>query len=237
MKQTIFILAFIFAGLSSWGQEVSIIEQDENQIITEKQEEFYFIEKDFYPTDDSWVATLEGFCTNTKKSNLETLFYNFWHTANELGGNAFYVDSLSFSPDTISVSLSVFHLTEEELDANFGLYPANQIYIIGDLTSPKSKGKNIKLNKEKITIHPLEYYMYQNTLENIVEISIGGFFGATHTLMGKEGQLSEYIALSGLQVAPSVYARGGVGISLSTGGLYPLDMNFGQFLVEILKEQ
>jgi hypothetical protein len=127
-------------------------------------------------------------------------------------------------------------LTEEELDANFGLYPANRVYIIGDLTSPKSKGKNVKLNKEKITIHPLEYYMYQNTIEDIVEINIGGLFGATHTLKGKEGQLSEYIALSGLQVAPSVYARGGVGVSFSTGGLYPLDMNLGQFLVEVLKE-
>jgi hypothetical protein len=69
MKKLI-IIYLLVTGISSLkGQNVTIIEQNENFSVSEKQEEFYYIEKDFPLTNDRWLAILDGFCTNTKKSN------------------------------------------------------------------------------------------------------------------------------------------------------------------------
>jgi hypothetical protein len=212
---------------------ITIIGQNENFAVPEKQKDFYYIEKDFPLTDDRWLATLEGFCTNTKKSNLEDLFYDFWETANESGANSFYIDDFSTTQDMISVTISVFNLTEEELDANYELYPANNLYVFGDLiASSSNKGRNFSVNKEKITVYPLSYYHYQSAVGEKVNISVGGVFGSGYTRIGEENKPSVYLSLGGLKVRPGVNS-GGAGLSFSTGSIYPIDMNFGQFLVAI----
>jgi hypothetical protein len=121
MKKII-IIYLLFTGINSLkGQNVIVIEQNENFSVPEKQEEFYYIEKDFPLTDDRWLASLDGFCTNTQKSNLERLFYDFWKTSNALGANAFFIDEFSYGTDTIFITISVFNLTEQELDDNYAL--------------------------------------------------------------------------------------------------------------------
>jgi hypothetical protein len=220
---------------SEQKRDITVVAQNENFVSSEQQEEFYYIEKDFSPVAESWVATLDGFCTNTKKSNLSHLFYNFQESANELGANSFYVEEIYYNPDTISVSISVFYLTDEEIDDNFELYPKNRIYIFGDLTNSKAKEKNVKLNGEKVKIYPLKYYTYQNSVGKEAVVSIGGFTGSKYVLQGKEEQLPVYMTVSGFEMAP-VANMNGMGLSFSTGGIHPLDMNFGQFLVEVLEE-
>jgi hypothetical protein len=74
-----------------YAQNVTVIERNDAFTVSKKQKEFYYIEKDFPLTHDRWLATLDGSCTNTKNSNLETLFYGFWETANTIGANAFFI--------------------------------------------------------------------------------------------------------------------------------------------------
>ncbi|MDR0864051.1 MAG: hypothetical protein LBO74_03850 [Candidatus Symbiothrix sp.] len=164
MKRLLITFTFIFACSLSRGQNVAIIEENADFAITEKQTEFYYIEKEFSLSNDGWLAT----------------------------------------------------------------------YVFGDLThSDTNKGRNIKFNTEKITIYPLEYYSYQIPIDKEASVSIGGIFGTKYVLKGKEGRLPVYLSLGGFRAAPSVQ-MGGVGVSFSTGSIYPLDMNLGQFLVEIL---
>jgi len=68
-----------------------------------------------------------------------------------------------------------------------------------------------------------------------VDISVGGFFGSSYTRTGEAGKVSAYLSVGGVSIRPSVTPMGGVGVSFTTGSIYPIDMNFGQFMVEILK--
>lgn len=81
-KNLLFVCVCLTVIFPSWGQNVTIIEQNEVFSVSEEQNEFYYIEKEFPLTNERWLATLEGFCTNTKKSNLGNLFYDFWEMAN-----------------------------------------------------------------------------------------------------------------------------------------------------------
>ncbi|MDR3244944.1 MAG: hypothetical protein LBT50_00745 [Prevotellaceae bacterium] len=239
MRKLITILALFSTFSPSWGQKIIIVEQNANFTMEEKQGEFYYIEKAFPLTNDRWIATLEGFCTNTKKSTLEDLFFDFLETANTLGANAFFIDDFSNAPDTTFVTISVFNLTENELDANYKLYPYNMIYLFGDMLRPHAvvKGTKIKLNSEKIILQPLEYYAYQNAVGKKAGISIGGFFGTKYVLTGKENKLPVYLSFGGLRAAPAVGIGGGIGLNFNTGSIHPFPMNFGQFLVEILERE
>jgi len=240
-KKLLFVCICLIGIFHLYGQNITVIEQNEAFTVSEKQKEFYYIAKKFPLTDDRWIATLEGFCTNTRSSNLENLFYDFRKTANAMGANAFLIEKFSNAVDTISVTVSIFNLTEEELDDNYALYPCNRIYVFGDLIASNFKTKipknrEIKINKEKIKIYPLSYYEYQSDIGEKVDISIGGIFGSGYTRIGEAGKVSVYLSLGGGTIKPAVTPMGGVGVSFSNGSIYPLSINLGQFLAEILGE-
>jgi len=240
-KNLLFICICLIGKFTLIGQNVIIIEQNKAFSSSEKQKEFYYIEKDFPLTNDRWIATLEGFCTNTKKSNLENLFYDFWKTANDKGANAFFVENFSNATDTIFVTVSIFNLTEEELDDNYKLYSCNNIYVFGDLIASNfktsiPKNRTIKINKGKIKIYPLSYYEYQSDIGEKVTISVGGFLGSGYIRTGEAGKESIYLSIGGGSLRPGISPTGAAGVSFSTGSISPFDMNFGQFLVEILRK-
>jgi hypothetical protein len=127
------------------------------------------------------------------------------------------------------------------LDDNYALYSCNKIVIFGDLIASNFKTKipknrEVKVNKEKIKIYPLSYYEYQSDIGEKVNLSIGGFFGSGYTRTGEAGKGSVYLSLSGGTIRAVVRPMGGVGVSFSNGSFSLLDMNFGQFLVEILEK-
>ena len=240
-KILLFVCVCMICVLPLRGQDITVIEQNEEFAVSEKQKEFYYIEKDFPLTDERWIATMEGFCTNTKKSNLENLFYSFRKTANDMGANSFFVENFMNSTDTVFVTVSIFNLTEEELDKNYELFSCNKIYVFGDLTvsnskTKMSKSREIKINKEKIKIYPLSYYEYQSDIGEKVDISIGGLFGSGYTRIGEAGKVSVYLLLGGGTVKPGITPMGGVGVLVSNGSLNSLSINFGQFLAEILRK-
>jgi hypothetical protein len=114
---------------------------------------------------------------------------------------------------------------------------AERILIFINCRSRKNGVFGQTLNNEKITIYPCRYYVYQSDIGEKVNVSIGGIFGSGYTRKGEEGKVSIYLSLGGFNVRPGVGISGGVGLRFSAGEIYPLDMNFGQFLTEILEEQ
>jgi len=235
-KNLLFVCLCLIGIFPLWGQNVTVVEQNDAFTVSEKQKEFYYVEKDFPLTNDRWIGTLEGYCTNTKKSNLESLFYDFWKKSNAMGANSFFIKDFSNHQDTIFIAVSIFNLTEKELDDNYALYSCNSIYIFGDLlASNPPKNREVKINKEKIKIYPLSYYKYQSDIGEKVNISIGGMLGSGYTRTGEVGKVSVYLSLGGGNVQPGVTPMGGVGIRFSNGSIFTLDMNFGQFLAKILE--
>ena len=240
-KNLLFVCICLLGIFTLSGQNVTVIEKNEAFTVSEKQEEFHYITKEFPLTDDRWIATLDGFCTNTRKSNLENLFYDFRKTANAMGANAFFIEDFSNAVDTIFVTVSIFNLTEKELDDNYALYSCNKIYVFGDLIASNFKTKipksgNIKINKEKVTVYPLSYYEYQGDIGEKVDVSIGGILGSGYTRIGEAGKVSVYLLAGGGTLRPAITPMGGVGVGFSNGSICPLGINFGQFLAEILRK-
>ncbi len=235
MKQLNTILLFCMISLHSFGQGVQIIYQNKDYKPNGKYESFHYIDKKTVLSDSVKIASLKGYSTNSGNQTLSQLFNEFWKIANKLGANAFRIDCIeNKSVQLFYITISIYNLNEGEI--NYDFLPKNMIYIIGDLNYNKGC-KNIKLNENKMSIYPMEYISYQNKVGEEAIISIGGFTGAKTWIKGKEGRLPECFTLSNFGVGPTYYGGSGVGVSFNTGRIYPVDLSFGLFLIEILKKK
>lgn len=234
MRKLAFLLLTISTLTAAFGQNVTIVTQFP-QAGKHTVKSFDLIDSSFNLSGQEKIATLKGFSLNAGKQTLVALFNSFWDYANKLGGNSFTIDSTFNTNDTTSVILTIYHLSDEDLKRNFGLYPKNMVYVIGDIDKRQS-AKNIKFNEQKVLLNPMEYISYQNQAGEEAIVSIGGFLGAKVWIEGKEGRLPKHLSVNGFGVGPGG-SYNSVGISFNTGRIYPVELNIGQFLVKILKEQ
>ena len=234
MKKVLILVSFFICGFS-YAQEVQVVEHNESYK-KETTEDFEFIDDDFDLTDYEKIVVLEGYTTNSGKNTLVSLFNYFWKTANDYGANAYIIDRVETKSNATHVQISTYYFDEEDFEANINLYPPNMVYIFGDLDVKKGSVKNIRLDKEKVALYPFEYISYKNKVGQYTTVSIGGLLGAKVELYGKKGMLPVYLSLNGFSIG-SGYGIGEVGLSFNTGSIYPVDMNFGQFLITILTEQ
>jgi hypothetical protein len=243
MKTVVCLVLFLSSIVAASGQDVDILDLNHDFFKEEESKEFYYVAEDYPLSLENWVASIRGVCLTTNESNLERMFDRFYRMNQKMGANSFKVDSSLIAADSITVFISLYHLSDEELDANWDLYPCNRVYVFGDvICSESSKSRRVKINKESVGIAPLTYAMFQNEIGEKVNVSIGGFFGAKYSAKGKEGKESVYISLGGGSVSPVAVPTmsrpgmpgAGIGVQVSTGSLIRLDMNYGQFLEAIL---
>lgn len=230
---TILILFSILTLSTGFGQSVQVIKE---YSVTEKHtvKTFEFIDSAFNLAGKEKIVTLQGVSTNTGKQTVAALFNSFWDNANKFGGNSFTVDSVFNTNDTTVIILTVYYLSEDNIRENLGLYPKNMVYVIGDIDR-KQTAKKIKFNEKKVSLNPMEYLSYQNKVDGEAIVSIGGFLGAKVWITGKEGRLPRHLSVNGFGVGPGSFNT--VSVSFNTGRIYPVELNFGQFLVSVLKEQ
>jgi len=231
MKNILFLTS-IFFYISAYAQEVRVIEKNENYIRKEKVEEFEFIDKNLNLTNHAKIAVLKGYSVNSGRNTLIGLFNVFWKESNKLGANSYFIDKVESISDTTYVQISVYYLDNKILNDNFKLYPKNMVYVFGDLDIREGSTKKIKLNGKKVELSPLEYIESQNEVGKYVTVSIGGFLGAKVDIYGREERLSVYLSLNGFEIGPGSFNQ--ISIRFNTGRIYPIKMNFGQFLVSIL---
>ena len=230
-------LAVLLIAISTlttvFGQNVQVLnlyqESEKHNVKT-----FDLIDSSFNLTGRQKLVTLKGFSLNTGNQTISALFNSFWDNANKLGGNSFTLDSISNTNDTTSIILTIYYLNEEDIKNNFELYPKNMVYVIGDIDKRQSS-KSVKLNDQKVLLNPMEYISYQNKVGEETIVSIGGFLGEKVWIVGKEGRLPKHLSVNGFGVGPGSYNT--VSISFNTGRVYPVELNLGQFLVKVLKEQ
>ncbi len=237
MKKTflngLWILFSLFSMIS-YAQEVKIIDKSDNSSKAINPDEFYYIDNQYELQDEIYVATISGYVTNSGKSILSNLFNTLWQKANELGANSFRIENVKKGVDTIAIEISVYNLTDIQFDEVVRLYPTNMVYVIGDIDKSQTP-KKIKFNNEKLELAPMEFIAYQNEIGKEAILSIGGFLGAKVWIKGRDNRLPEYLSLSGFVVGPG--RHGEIGLSFNTGRIYPVDLNFGLFLINVLTEK
>jgi hypothetical protein len=233
MKKISLLILAISTVAIVYGQDVQVVKKY-TEIQNHTVKTFDIIDNAFNLDGKQKVATLKGFSLNTGKQTIATLFNSFWDNANKLGGNSFTLDSVSTSGDTTSIILTAYYLTEEDIKNNLELYPKNMVYVIGDIDK-KQKSKTIKFNNRKLSLNPMQYLSYQNSVGEEAIVSIGGILGAKVWIVGKEGRLPKHLSVNGFGIGPGSFNT--VSVSFNTGRIYPVDLNFGQFLVKVLKEQ
>ena len=237
MCQTISKVLFIVLSLLSklsFAQEVIITEIHENPIKAVEPESFDYIDSGYVLNEDRYVATLSGFVVNSGQSVLSSLFNSFWAKANELGANSYRIERVENSEHKISVYISVYNLSDSQFEEMILLYPQNMVYVIGDIDKRRTP-KKIKFNNEKFILAPMEFISYQNKVGENAVLSIGGFLGAKASIKGQEDRLPMHLSLSGFNVGPDRLDQ--LSLSFNTGRIYPIDLNFGQFLVNVLTEK
>lgn len=163
--------------------------------------------------------------------------------ANKIGRNAFAIDSVGFDNNQYIVFVDGYYLNEEAIDENYSYYEQNIIVIFGDLnTKNLDKTTSCKVNKDKVEIAPFTYVLYDNEINGKTKISRGGLLGDAVTIVSEPGKLGRCFTLGGATVSPEGVGvafgnRGGgigVGISIKTGSINPMDLNFGLFVMTIL---
>ncbi len=217
------------------GQGVEIYSQNLNVTAKKNAITFSYIDTGFIPLEENYIATLTGHATHTGKVTLENLYNSFWYKSNQLGANAYSIEEVTNKLDTTFLMISIYNLNTAQLERNFDLYPNNMVYVIGDLDKSKMP-KKVKVNKEKISLKPLEFIAYQNKVGEEATVSIGGLLGTKVWIKGKVNRSPKHLSLRGFGVGPMVPNYNQLGISFNTGRIYPVDLDFGQFLVNVLTE-
>ena len=228
------LILFSLFSMISYAQEVKITDKNNNPNKAINPDAFDYIDKQYELQEEMYIATLNGFVINSGKSILSNLFNTFWQKANELGANSFRIEDVKNDNDTIAIEISVYNLTDVQFDEMVKLYPTNMVYVIGDIDKRQTP-KKIKFNNEKLELAPMEFIAYQNEIDKDAILSIGGFLGAKVWIKGQENRLPKHLSLSGFGVGPGRYNE--ISISFNTGRIYPVDLNFGQFLIDALTEK
>ncbi len=228
------LILFSLFSVISYAQEVKIIDKNDNSNKAINPDAFDFIDKQYELQDDMYIATLNGFVINSGKSILSSLFNTFWQKANELGANSFRIENVKKGNDTIVIEISIYNLTNIQFKEMVKLYPTNMVYVLGDIDK-KQTPKKIKFNNEKLELAPMEFIAYQNEIGKDAILSIGGFLGAKVWINGQENRLPKHLSLSAFGVGPGRYDE--ISVSINTGRIYPVDLNFGQFLINVLTEK
>ena len=231
MNKIFAILITFCTGTNVVGQNIKIIGEHSPQT-KHQATTFDLIDKSFDLTNKTKVATLKGYSLNNSNSTVVALFNSFWISANGLGANSYHIDLVERSGDSTIVTMDVYYLDYTDSNRNLDLYPRNMVYVIGDVDK-KQTAKPIKFNNKKIVLEPMEYVAYQNKVGEDATVSIGGLTGAKAWIKGEEGRLPKHLSVNGFAVAPGTYST--VAVSFNTGRIYPVDLNVGQFLINVLK--
>ncbi|MDR2980608.1 MAG: hypothetical protein LBV02_09270 [Bacteroidales bacterium] len=232
MKKLLMI-SLLFFSLSSYAQRFDIVERNPNYVKQKDLVDFEFIDEHFDLSGYEKIVAFQGCTTNSGNHTLANLFNSYWKTANSLGANAFTVDEVKNSSDTIYVRISAYYLNEEALEKNFKLYPRNMVYVLGDLLLLRGKSRKLTFNGLDRVLAPHEYIAYQNKVGEYVKVENNGFLGGKVDVFGQPGRLPTFLSLTGVEVNATTTAK----LSFKAGGIYPVDLNFGQFLIRIFNRQ
>ncbi|NDW18569.1 hypothetical protein D0T53_06525 [Dysgonomonas sp. 216] len=242
MKSLFFIFLCLISLFPATAQNIELLYKAEAIEQTIQTDQFEYIDFKMDLSTYPKIGTYKLIIDKQGKNSLSTMFYKLWDAANDIGANSFAIEDVTFSNNQYILQVDVYCLSEDDIQQNFSLYEDNIIVVFGDLnTKNTEKAKTFKMNKEKMSLYPYTYTIHQNQIGGKTKISIGGLLGSSIEIYGEEYKLGRCFSLGGTSVRPSgsvaVGNHGGgmgIGISIQTGSIYPMDLNLGLFVMTIL---
>lgn len=186
--RNLFIAVCLISSLFSFGQTVEVIEDTNSIVRLSKPEDFHCIPESIPLIESSKRGVLKAVVTKYKKQSIVDVFNGFWSKSNEMGANAFHIDSIDYKTITsIKYTITIYSLSEAQVDSIYALYPTNKVYILGDLNPEalKFKPMTIKVNNIKTELPPTKFLSYQNKVGGETIISKGGIAGSKVWIKGK----------------------------------------------------
>ncbi len=233
MKNALFLLAFCFCTILTFGQKVEIIKTNNDFVKKKKQKSFLFISRDVSVDTLTYVATIS--CNSNKKSNLPTLFKKLRKKGNKLGANAYRISSIEDDSSEINVTLDIYAVSRNQRNTIKAFYPSDKIYLFGHPTR-SSKSIKCKINKIKSYIKPFHYVELDHNENSETSISIGGFLGSKIRFNGNEKKDIFYLTLSKGGLEPGIHL-GQPTIHFNNGDINVVNENLALFQIQIMKRQ
>lgn len=242
MRYFALILIAVLSSCFIEAQNVLPMIRNYSFVSTNKVDEFEYITSDFNLSQETEIGLYKLTINKQGKNWLAPVFDEFWQAANKIGANSFAIEKVDFVNDQYIVEVSIHYLNKLQMQENFSLYDKNTVVVFGDLNTKNVEGrKSFKVNKDKHEVAAYSYILFRNKIGNRLKISVGGFMGSSVSVLGEQNKLARCFSLGGTTVMPAggvaVGNRGtgvGVGLSISTGSVYPMGLSFGLFTMTIL---
>lgn len=234
-KVLIFFVCFTF-HLSFAQEQVELISTHQT---LEKSKDNYFgyLFPETNLAEATLIAKVKG---KGKKNQLVSVMRQIKNMMTESGANAFLIEQYqSTDSKTFEIVIAAYYCSDDLFEENYTHVPKNKVYVFGndDLTNQRSI--NYKINGEKKEVYSLKYQKYEVKIGEELKINKGGFTGMTFWISGKENKGSTFLTFTGLGFGGANYnpANGGVGVSINTGRIDPIDPNLGLVLLKVFEEQ
>lgn len=165
-------------------------------------------------------------------ADLERLYWAMHNASTDVGANIYDLTTFSLDPASgvYTCSWQLYYANDTVRNLNYSAENTQKVFVIGNGKSPAL----IKVNGIKKMVPADGYWSYQLVAGEKIKINRGGFTGVTYFPKYKEGGTNRYVVIGGGSLMPSVGMGGGVGVSVSTGSMAPVDAALGAFLVRVL---
>lgn len=250
MKRIILSLFSILFLYNVYGQNIELIEHNVTHIPSKNANVFEYIESEFNLSSETIVSSYKLRIDKQGKNSLIDTFYDLWKEANKVGANSFAINGIVY--DSISsqyiVDVDTHYLDNNDLEENYSMHESNVIVIFGDLNTKKeNKVKSCKINKQKVEIAPYSFVRTINYPGTATNISVGGLMGTSVSIASAIGRPIECFTLGGTTMRPEAAGvsvgvgsgghamGGGIGFSIKTGSINPVQLDCGLFVMTILQ--
>ncbi len=236
MNKFLIVVILLITNIS-FSQEIVEIIAKNDTLNKNKDDYFGYLFQETNLEQAKLVAKVRG---KGKLSRFTEVFNQIKKKTSKIGANSFLVENYNkIDSVTFEIVLATYFCTDELLKNNFKNIPKNFIYVFGNENFEQNKQKSFKVNGEKQEISSGKYKKFEVKVGEELKINKGGFSGMTLWITGKEDKGSTFLSLTGLGLMGGGYnpVNRGMGITINTGRINPIEPNLGLLLLKIFEEQ
>jgi hypothetical protein len=236
MRSTFYFICLLMISGTAAAQTVDVIQR--SAFATPgPQKDFHYLEPNFDSVGIRFVATLKVTGTG-KQSDIDVLYAKVKEKANELGANAFRLNSYDKSDITKTsvLQLDTYYGPDSALGINFEQHEKNVVFIFGD-ADKSNKSYTFKVDNEKKEIKGGTYYKQVIKEGQELKINKGGMIGATVWTKWRKDRPATFLTLTGFGLGGGPMPPGMTGVAINTGRINYVNGNLGHLLTQILKQQ
>lgn len=222
----------------TFAQQIELLKEGSSLPKVKQPVEFHFLHHDVDTTTMIFVGRFRAYGVDTR-STIEDFYNSIRTEAKKNGANSFKLVRVSRAEATVvgELVLDTYFSSEAVVTESSALKERNAVYVFASEMKSNDKTTAYKVNNERKELAGGRYVRYDLPIGSEIKISKGGISGATAWFTGKEDKPAVYVSLTGMGVGPGVSPTGnGVGISLNSGRITPMDRGLGELLTIALEE-